>query len=53
MVPMDEVAMGFPELSKAKMDEAGPLSKFHPIVEEAMTAPEELPARSELAGARR
>jgi hypothetical protein len=34
---MEEVAMGFPEASKAKMDEPVPFRRFQPTVEEATT----------------
>jgi hypothetical protein len=36
---MEVVAIGLPEASKAKMDEAAPLSTFQPTVEEEVTFP--------------
>ena len=39
MVPMEVVAIGFPLASKAKIDDAGPLRRFQPMVEDATTEP--------------
>jgi hypothetical protein len=53
LTPIEEVAMGVPVLSKAKMDDGLPFSKFQPRVVEAMTPPVELPARILFAGTAR